>query len=113
MSHTISRRNFLAASGALAGSALISPVEAVKAMPLNSIKNKPGKKLKVALVGTGSRGCSMWGRDIVERYSDQLEFVGLSDINPGRLQTAKEYIGINCPVYTDFEKMMKETKPEL
>ena len=55
----------------------------------------------------------MWGRDLVENYSDYIEFVGLCDINPGRLQYAKEYIGADCPVFTDFEEMMIKTKPEL
>ena len=65
------------------------------------------------MVGTGSRGCSMWGKDLMERYPQQLEFVGLCDINPGRVELAKEIIGVTCPAFTDFEKMMKATKPDL
>jgi predicted dehydrogenase len=48
-------------------------------------------KIKIALIGTGSRGCSMWGTDLVRNYAEQTEFVGLCDINPGRLQAGKEY----------------------
>ena len=114
MENKISRRNFLAASGALAGSALINPIESLNATPKNtlSVTNVMEKK-RVALVGTGIRGSNMWGRDLVRRYSEQLTFVGLCDINPGRLQAGKEIIGVDCPVFTDFEKMMSETKPEL
>lgn len=108
---SMSRRNFLASTGVIAGTALIKPKD-LKAVTLEQ-SNAPAKKLKVALIGTGSRGCGMWGRDLMKRYSEQLEFVGLCDINQGRLAFAKEYIGTDCPSFTDFEKMMIETKPEL
>src|SRR5690606_4274323 len=48
-----------------------------------------------------------------EQYPELLEFVGLCDINKGRLAFAKEYIGANCPTFVDFEKMMRQTKPDL
>ena len=104
------RRNFIKTSGVIAGSTLINPLWG--AQNIGPLTNT-GSKLKIALVGTGSRGCSMWGRDLVQRYPDQLQFVGLCDINPGRLETARDIIGVNCPIYTDFERMMKETGPEL
>jgi len=72
----------------------------------------PGRKLKVALVGTGVRGCSTWGRTLVKKYSDVLEMVGLCDVNPKRLDYAKQYMGATCPVYIDFVRMIKETKPD-
>ena len=40
-------------------------------------------KTRVALVGTGIRGVNMWGKNVRENYSDVVEIVGLSDINPG------------------------------
>ncbi len=73
----------------------------------------PNTKLKVVLVGTGVRGTSFWGKRLVEQYSDLLEFVGLCDINPGRLAYAKEYMGVSCPVFSDFEEMVTKTKPDL
>jgi predicted dehydrogenase len=69
-------------------------------------------KVKLVLIGTGSRGTGMWGRSVQEEYGDVVEFVGLCDINPGRVAYAKEYIGVDCPVYTDFEKMISETSPD-
>ena len=70
-------------------------------------------KLKVALVGTGIRGSTFWGRRLQEEYSDILEFVGLCDINEGRLNFAKGYIKADCPLFSDFEKMVRDTKPDL
>jgi predicted dehydrogenase len=110
-STTISRRNFFTTSGILAGSVMATPFEALSTPRFTSDLRQA--KLKVALAGTGSRGCGMWGRDLITRYPQQLQFVGLCDINPGRLQTGKEHIGVNCPTFTDFEKMMQETKPDM
>lgn len=71
------------------------------------------EKLKVALVGTGVRGTSFWGKRLVDEYSDILEFVGLCDINLGRLAYGKKHIGAKCPTFGDFEKMVQETRPDL
>lgn len=99
-----SRRNFLTS---------VSMLAAYSAFPIHSFDFGKTKKLKVALVGTGIRGTSFWGKRLVEEYSDILEFVGLSDINPGRLAFGKEYIGTDCPTFTDFDKMLTKTKPDL
>jgi len=70
------------------------------------------KKQRLAMVGTGDRGTSMWGIPVLAEFKDLVEFVGLCDINPGRVETAKKMLGVSCPVYTDFDKMMKEQKPD-
>ncbi len=100
----LSRRRFLASVSMLAAST---------ALPINSFAFGKDKKLKVALVGTGIRGTSFWGKRLNENYSDIIEFVGLSDINPGRLEYGRKYIGVNCPTFLNFEKMVKQTKPDL
>lgn len=64
------------------------------------------------MVGTGVRGVGMWGTPVIRDFKDTVEFVGLCDINPGRAETAKAKMGLTCPTYFDFEKMMKETKPD-
>ena len=115
---SISRRKFLATSGvALAGSTLLNPLPGVQAAIRSA---SPAAKLKLAMVGTGARGTSMWGRDLMQRYPDRIEFVGLCDMNPGRVEAGKEIIGTNCRTYSDlnspmaaFEKMIRETKPDL
>tara|TARA_R110000868_G_scaffold358350_2_gene620064 strand:+ start:235 stop:1632 length:1398 start_codon:yes stop_codon:yes gene_type:complete len=99
-----SRRNFLTS---------ISMLAAYSAFPISSFNFGLTKKLKIALVGTGIRGSSFWGKRLVDEYSDILEFVGLCDINPGRLAFAKEYIGTNCSTFIDFDEMLKKTKPDL
>ena len=71
------------------------------------------RKLKVALVGTGIRGITFWGKRLVDQYADILEFVGLSDINPGRLEFGKKHMGVKCPTYVNFDQMLSETKPDL
>jgi predicted dehydrogenase len=99
-----SRRKFLTS---------LSMLAAVSAFPMSAFDFGSTKKLRIVLVGTGIRGISFWGKRLVEEYSDILEFVGLSDINPGRLQYAKEFMGVKCPTFVDFDKMLMTTKPDL
>ena len=106
MKAMVNRRAFLGTTGTfLAGTLMASP--------LSRAAMQNGKKIKTVLVGTGIRGTSFWGRTLVENYADILEFVGLCDINPGRLEYALKYMEVSCPTYTDFEKMIAETKPDL
>ena len=103
---TFNRRAFLGTTGAfVAGNLMASPL-ARKAY-LN------GQKIKAVLVGTGVRGTSFWGKTLVENFSDMLEFVGLCDINPGRLEYAAKYMGVACPLFTSFEDMINQTHPDL
>lgn len=104
----ISRKEFLQkTSGAMAGTMLANPMGALG-------KNAFGAaKKRIALVGTGIRGITFWGKTVRERYGDITEFVGLCDINPGRLEFGKEYIGADCPTFTDFDEMMDQTKPDM
>lgn len=105
-SRKISRRSFMTTTGAaVAGTVLLNPVT-------NAFTQSQFKKKKLAMVGTGSRGIGMWGSTVVRDYSDYIEFVGLCDINQGRVAFARKKIGVNCPTFTDFDKMMRETKPD-
>ena len=100
------RRDFLTTTaGMAAGASIISN-------PLGAAVSGQNKK-KIAMIGTGVRGIGFWGKRVVDNYSDIVEFVGLCDINPGRLELAKSHMGVNCPVFTDFDQMMTQTKPEL
>src|SRR5688572_1221575 len=102
---SISRRSFLATTGAAVAAAAVSPTAAVA-------QTAGRAPVRVALVGTGSRGTSMWGRDLVNRWQDSVQFVGLSDINPGRLAYAKQAMGVNVPTFTDLSQMLRETRPQ-
>ncbi len=98
----IDRREFIQQSSLAAGS-LVMPV---------TLSPKMNAKKRMVLVGTGSRGTGFWGKNIINKYSDLVEFVGLCDINPGRVEYAKSAMGVSCPTFTDFDKMMQEIKPE-
>ncbi|MDN3669418.1 Gfo/Idh/MocA family oxidoreductase [Echinicola jeungdonensis] len=103
-----SRRAFLKNAGILTTSSIfLSPI----AQAL-SLREDPTKKLRIALVGTGIRGTSMFGKSLMEEYPNDIEFVGLSDINEGRLAYGKSYIGADCPTFVNFDQMMKEVKPD-
>jgi predicted dehydrogenase len=108
MKQFLPRRNFIKSTGTLiAGSMLINPLLA------ETTKLFSGTKKRFVLVGTGDRGTSMWGKDLLKEHGDYLEFVGLCDKNKGRVETAKRLMGVDCPTFTDFEKMMLTTKPEV
>ncbi|MEP7258491.1 MAG: Gfo/Idh/MocA family oxidoreductase [Flavitalea sp.] len=96
------RRDFVKSAGVVSAGAFLS----------TDMILGPVKKKKIAMVGTGGRGIGMWGLPVIKDFGQVASFVGLCDINPGRLQTAKAMLGLSCPTYTDFDKMMKETKPD-
>jgi len=107
MSSNLSRRKFLTALSLLGASGF---------MPSPSWSFGLGsRKLKVVLVGTGIRGINFWGRRLVDVFSEQLEFVGLCDKNPGRLAYAKDYMGVGCQTFShsQFEDMVRQTRPDL
>ena len=103
----VSRRNFIATTGAPAGAMMMNPLGAVSSNGFSADKKK-----RIAIVGTGSRSLGMWSKDVQANYGDRVEYVGLCDINPGRVEYFKKAAGFNCPTFTDFEKMMKEVKPD-
>ncbi|MEQ9442226.1 MAG: Gfo/Idh/MocA family oxidoreductase [Cyclobacteriaceae bacterium] len=105
----VSRRSFLTSVSMLAAGTMFT----APAWGFGLTGSGKDEKLKVTLVGTGVRGTSFWGRRLVEQYPDILEFVGLCDINPGRLAYAKEYMKVDCPTFTNFEEMVNQTQPDL
>lgn len=100
----VSRRDFIGKVGTASVSVLLS------SLPVFANHNAPKR---FALVGTGIRALDMWSRDLAQSYPDQVSFVGICDINPGRMEFFKRATGFICPAFTDFEKMMKETKPDV
>ncbi len=103
----MNRKAFIRQTSAALGSVLLA--DSLNGIPFTSIN----KKQRIAMVGTGHRGIGMWGKPVMEEFGkDTIEFVGLCDKNAGRLQYALKALNVNCPVYTDFDKMMKETTPD-
>src|SRR5574340_424063 len=97
----MTRRDFIQISGAGMAAAAASPVFA-----------QGSKPLKLALVGTGNRGTMTWGVPVAKGYADAVQFVGLCDINPKRVKVAQGMIGTGAPTFTDFDEMVKQTKPD-
>jgi predicted dehydrogenase len=114
MGDKINRRNFLTATAAGALGALLTSVPMMGSAQKKGKEKTtiPGKK-KVALVGTGSRGTRFWGRTVIQKYGDLVEYVGLCDINPGRLEAARKDMGATCKTFTDCAQMLRETKPDI
>src|SRR5262245_26180522 len=98
------RRKFLGYTAAAGASLMLHPFA--------SFANTTGAKIKVALVGTGARGSSLWGTSLLRNFGELVEFVGLCDINPGRLEYVKTLMKVSCPTFSDFEKMVRESKPD-
>ena len=90
----ITRRNFLSTTSAgLAGIALADPLSSFLSLSNDEgrkITGKGGNKVRVSLVGTGSRGSATWGERLIHPYSKYVEMVGLCDINNKRLEVAKK-----------------------
>ncbi len=105
----IPRRRFISTSALGAG--------AISLFPQFSLGGKLNndKKIRLVLIGTGSRGISCWGQNLVGPYRDYVEMVGLCDINKKRVEVAKEMIGVEAKTYhsSDFDKMIAEQKPDM
>ncbi|MCK5103489.1 MAG: Gfo/Idh/MocA family oxidoreductase [Cyclobacteriaceae bacterium] len=87
------------------------------ALPIIKDNSSPAKvsgKQKLAMVGTGSRGKGMWGKSLIDSYSDHLEFVGLCDANLKRADVVRTQMGLDVPLYhsSEFSKMIHEQKPD-
>ncbi len=103
----MNRRSFLSTTGTVAAGTLLTSMSPVFGSSIAQTKNR------LAMVGTGSRGTGFWGKTIQDNYNDVVEFVGLCDINIGRVELAKKSMGVNCPTFTNFDEMLLQTKPNL
>ena len=102
----VSRRDFVKTAGSAALASLVIDKSALSSTSTTA-------KRRYAIVGTGERAISMWGRALVENYSDLIEFVGLCDINPKRVEVAKSMLKVSCPTFTNFDRMCDQVKPDL
>lgn len=64
------------------------------------------------LVGSGGRGYWMYASAIAERYGDVAHLAGIMDVNRKRAQYVEGLIPYDVPVYTDFDKMLEEVRPD-
>jgi predicted dehydrogenase len=101
----VNRRDFVkTAGGAVAATSLLGA---------EAFAQAPTGRRRYAIIGTGERATGMWGRQLRERYSDVVEFVGLCDINPKRVEASKELMGVDCPTFTNFDEMLDKAKPDV
>ena len=100
----ITRRAFLVGGTALAATASSIP---------SALRATEQRRLRMAIVGTGSRGTFTWGREVVDGHSDVVEIVGLCDINRKRVEAAKKLIATSAPSFVNFDRMIGETRPDI
>jgi predicted dehydrogenase len=105
MKDKIDRRDFVKVTSAAAATGLLAGALPITATPL--------ARKRYAIVGTGHRATGMWGKDLAERYKNEVDFVGLCDKNPLRVEAGRKLIGVECPTFTNFDEMLDKTKPEL
>jgi predicted dehydrogenase len=70
-------------------------------------------KRRYALIGTGNRGTTMWGKELLDGWSDNVELVAIVDTNPLRAERARAMIGSEAPILTDLDAMLAEHRPDL
>lgn len=78
----------------------------------NNRKESISMKKRYALAGASGRGYRMYGNNIINNYSDVAEIVGIFDPNYLRAGFVRDNLDKNIPTYTDFDKMIEETKPD-
>ncbi|MBI4026357.1 MAG: Gfo/Idh/MocA family oxidoreductase [Verrucomicrobia bacterium] len=68
---------------------------------------------RYALAGCSGRGLYMYAKPLVETYSARAQLVGLFDINQGRMDYINQFLNVNIPTFTDFDAMMRATRPDI
>jgi len=71
------------------------------------------ERRRYALIGTGNRGTTMWGRDLLAGWRDRLDLVAICDLNGLRAERARTMIGSNAPIYGSIEETLDASHPEL
>jgi predicted dehydrogenase len=104
-SKNTNRRDFVKAASVAAASVLLANSPAISA--------QTNKKRRYAIVGTGHRATGMWGKDLAQKYANEVEFVGLCDKNGKRVEAGRQLIGTDCPTFINFDEMCAKVKPDL
>lgn len=69
--------------------------------------------IRYVLVGTGNRGTTMWGRDLLRGWGDRLDLAAICETNRLRGERARHMIGSNAPIHDDIHACLAETRPDL
>lgn len=54
----------------------------------------------------------MFAMPIVRKYPQVAELVGICDTNTGRMAYLNRILGCNVPAFTDFDEMLRKTRPD-
>ncbi len=68
---------------------------------------------RVAFAGASSRGATMYAEPFAREFRDKVALVGVYDINPKRSQVLKNRTGQDFKVYTDFDVMLRDARPDV
>ena len=68
---------------------------------------------RIAFAGASARAVIMYATPLAKDFADVVEFVGVFDVNQGRCRLLGLKCGVDVPVFSDFDVMMKTTKPDL
>jgi predicted dehydrogenase len=66
---------------------------------------------RYVFAGAGGRAMCMYIKLYAEEFKDHVKLVGVFDINSIRANIVSRECG-NIPVYDDFDRMLRETKPD-
>ncbi len=67
---------------------------------------------RIAFAGAGGRGTSMYAAPMARLYHDVVQPVGVFDVNPLRGAMMCKYAGMDVPVFTSFDAMLKAVSPD-
>ncbi|AJC77351.1 oxidoreductase protein [Rhizobium etli bv. phaseoli str. IE4803] len=71
------------------------------------------EKRRFALIGTGNRGTTMWGKDLLAGWREHVDLTAIVEKNSLRGERARNLIGSNAPLYENIDSMLAEQKPDL
>ena len=63
-------------------------------------------KIRIGIIGAGSRGIQSFGGLLTRNHSDTCEVVALADPNRARAQAGMRYLGIEADIHADFHDMV-------
>jgi predicted dehydrogenase len=67
---------------------------------------------RFVIVGTGTRATYSWVDPLLKEFADVAQVVGLYDVNPRRAQACNAIVKADLPVYSSFDEMIREAKPD-
>ena len=95
----VNRRDFVKTAG--------SAVAATSLLGADAFAQAPAGRKRYAIIGTGERATGMWGRQIRERYSDVVEFVGLVRHQP---QARRGFEGADGRRLSDVHELRRDDR---